>query len=93
MIRSHSVRWSGPETPVSVAVAERRHQQSPHLALLECLEVRVLERRGAAHRGEGRAAELVSVLGNRPAMLTALSGDGVDLLAARVSSRRIRTAG
>jgi uncharacterized protein (TIGR03083 family) len=42
---------------------------------------------------EGRAAELVSVLGNRPAMLPALVGEGVDLLAARVSPRRIRKAG
>ncbi|MCV7255725.1 MULTISPECIES: maleylpyruvate isomerase family mycothiol-dependent enzyme [Mycobacteriaceae] len=33
----------------------------------------------------GRAAELVSVLGNRPRMLGALSGDGVVILEARVS--------
>ena len=34
----------------------------------------------------GRAAELVSVLGNRPAMLSRLEGDGVEVLASRVSS-------
>ena len=34
----------------------------------------------------GRAAELVSVLGNRPAMLARLEGDGVEVLASRVSS-------
>jgi uncharacterized protein (TIGR03083 family) len=33
---------------------------------------------------EGRAVELISVLGNRPRMLSCLSGDGVELLAARV---------
>ena len=42
---------------------------------------------------EGRAAELVSVLGNRPRMLSALRGDGVELLASRLSPRRIRRAG
>jgi hypothetical protein len=42
---------------------------------------------------EGRAAELVSVLGNRPRMLPALRGDGVELLASRVSPRRIRRDG
>ena len=42
---------------------------------------------------EGRGAELVSVLGNRPRMLPALRGDGVELLASRVSPRRIRRAG
>ena len=42
---------------------------------------------------EGRAAELVSVLGNRPRMLPALRGDGVELLASRVSPRRTRRAG
>ena len=42
---------------------------------------------------EGRAAELVSVLGNRPRMLSALRGDGVELLASRVSPRRIHRAG
>ncbi|WP_067471748.1 maleylpyruvate isomerase family mycothiol-dependent enzyme [Nocardia amamiensis] len=42
---------------------------------------------------EGRAAELVSVLGNRPRMLPALRGDGVELLASRVSPRPTRTAG
>jgi len=41
----------------------------------------------------GRAAELVSVLGNRPAMLTRLDGDGVDALASRVSRHLIRRAG
>jgi uncharacterized protein (TIGR03083 family) len=41
----------------------------------------------------GRAAELVSVLGNRPAVLPSLVGDGVDLLASRVSRRPIRKAG
>lgn len=41
---------------------------------------------------EGRAAELVSVLGSRPRMLPALRGDGVDLLASRVSPRRTRKA-
>ena len=34
----------------------------------------------------GRAADLVSVLGNRPAMLPSLAGDGVEVLASRVSS-------
>jgi uncharacterized protein (TIGR03083 family) len=34
----------------------------------------------------GRAAELVSVLGNRPGMLARLEGDGLDVLASRVSS-------
>lgn len=42
---------------------------------------------------EGSGAELVSVLGNRPRMLPALRGDGVELLASRVSPRRIRRAG
>jgi uncharacterized protein (TIGR03083 family) len=42
---------------------------------------------------EGSAAELVSVLGNRPRMLPALRGDGVELLAARVSPRRTHRAG
>ncbi|MGX9787144.1 maleylpyruvate isomerase family mycothiol-dependent enzyme [Mycobacterium sp. MMS18-G62] len=41
----------------------------------------------------GRAGELVSVLGNRPAMLGRLDGDGVDVLASRVSRRPIRKAG
>jgi uncharacterized protein (TIGR03083 family) len=41
----------------------------------------------------GSAADLVSVLGNRPARLTQLEGDGVDVLAARVSRRLIRRAG
>lgn len=47
--------------------------------------------RGPAVRG--RAAELVSVLGNRPKMLHRLTGDGVPELSARVLSRRCRTAG
>ncbi len=37
---------------------------------------------------EGRAAELVSVLGNRAAVLPRLRGAGVETLAARVLSRR-----
>jgi uncharacterized protein (TIGR03083 family) len=41
----------------------------------------------------GLAAELVSVLGNRPAMLTRLEGDGVEVLASRVSRHLIRRAG
>jgi uncharacterized protein (TIGR03083 family) len=41
----------------------------------------------------GRAVELISVLGNRPRMLPALAGEGVDVLAARVSQRPIRRAG
>jgi uncharacterized protein (TIGR03083 family) len=41
----------------------------------------------------GRAADLVSVLGNRPAMLARLTGDGVDVLASRVSRHLIRRAG
>jgi uncharacterized protein (TIGR03083 family) len=40
----------------------------------------------------GLAAELVSVLGNRPAMLARLTGDGVDVLASRVSRHLIRRA-
>jgi uncharacterized protein (TIGR03083 family) len=42
---------------------------------------------------EGSAAELVSALGNRPRMLPALRGDGVELLASRVSPRRTHRAG
>jgi len=42
---------------------------------------------------EGRGAELASVLGNRPRMLPALRGDGVGLLASRVSPSRIHRAG
>ena len=42
---------------------------------------------------EGRGVELVSVLGNRPRMLPALRGDGVELLASRVSPSRIHRAG
>jgi uncharacterized protein (TIGR03083 family) len=41
---------------------------------------------------EGRAADLVSVLGNRPKQLPRLSGDGVVVLASRVS-RPSRMAG
>jgi uncharacterized protein (TIGR03083 family) len=41
----------------------------------------------------GRAADLVSVLGNRPATLARLNGDGVAVLSSRVLSRRSRTAG
>lgn len=41
----------------------------------------------------GPAAELVSVLGNRPAMLSRLDGDGVDVLASRVSRHPSRRAG
>ncbi|BBY82573.1 maleylpyruvate isomerase family mycothiol-dependent enzyme [Mycolicibacterium pulveris] len=51
-----------------------------------------------AHGGQGptvrgRAADLVSVLGNRPHMLSSLRGDGVDVLASRISPRPNRTAG
>lgn len=42
-------------------------------------------RHGQGPLVRGAAAELVSVLGNRPAMLTRLDGDGVDLLASRLS--------
>ena len=42
---------------------------------------------------EGRAAALVSVLGNRPRMLHTLLGDGVEVLTSRVSQRPIRKAG
>jgi hypothetical protein len=41
----------------------------------------------------GRAADLVSVLGDRPSALVRLNGDGVTALASRVLSRRTRTAG
>jgi hypothetical protein len=41
----------------------------------------------------GRAAELVSALGDRPAVLARLDGDGVDVLASRVSRHPIRRAG
>ena len=41
----------------------------------------------------GRAADLVSVLGNRPSALARLNGDGVTVLSSRVLSRRSRTAG
>ncbi|HUH70507.1 MAG TPA: maleylpyruvate isomerase family mycothiol-dependent enzyme [Mycobacterium sp.] len=39
----------------------------------------------------GRAAELVSVLGNRPRIVARLEGDGVAELTARVLSRQTRT--
>jgi hypothetical protein len=42
---------------------------------------------------EGRAAELVSVLGNRRRMLSRLRGEGVELLASRISPGPIRKAG
>ncbi len=42
---------------------------------------------------EGTAAELVSVLGNRPRMLCRLTGEGAELLATRVSSHPTRRAG
>jgi uncharacterized protein (TIGR03083 family) len=53
---------------------------------------------GWSHGGRGpivrgRAADLVSVLGNRPAMLTRLGGDGVDVLASRVSGQLTRRPG
>jgi hypothetical protein len=35
----------------------------------------------------------VSVLGNRPAMLAGLGGDGVDVLASRVSRHLIQRVG
>jgi hypothetical protein len=38
---------------------------------------------------QGRAADLVSVLGNRQAMLPGLAGDGVEVLASRVSSMNV----
>jgi uncharacterized protein (TIGR03083 family) len=41
----------------------------------------------------GRAVELISVLANRPRMLSALTGDGVDVLASRVSPGPTRKAG
>ena len=41
----------------------------------------------------GCAADLVSVLGNRPAMLARLGGDGVDVLAWRVSRHPTRRDG
>lgn len=42
---------------------------------------------------EGRGVELVSVLGNRPRMLSRLRGTGVDLLACRLRRQPIRRAG
>jgi uncharacterized protein (TIGR03083 family) len=41
----------------------------------------------------GRAADLVSALGDRPSALARLNGDGVAELSSRVLSRRSRTAG
>jgi uncharacterized protein (TIGR03083 family) len=41
----------------------------------------------------GRAADLVSVLGNRPRALGRLCGDGMSVLAGRVLSRPTRTVG
>jgi uncharacterized protein (TIGR03083 family) len=41
----------------------------------------------------GRAADLISVLGNRPRMLPELSGEGVEELASRVSQRPSRRVG
>jgi uncharacterized protein (TIGR03083 family) len=41
----------------------------------------------------GRPADLVSVLGDRPARLAHLDGDGVDVLASRVSRNLIHRAG
>lgn len=41
----------------------------------------------------GRAADLVSVLGDRPSALARLNGDGVAVLSSRVFSPRSRTAG
>ena len=40
-----------------------------------------------------RSADLVSVLGNRPAMLVRLGGDGVDVLASRIGRHLIRRTG
>jgi uncharacterized protein (TIGR03083 family) len=48
-------------------------------------------RRGPLVRGS--AADLVSVLGNRPAMLVRLDGAGVDVLASRVSRHPSHRAG
>ncbi|MCT7656859.1 maleylpyruvate isomerase family mycothiol-dependent enzyme [Mycobacterium deserti] len=42
---------------------------------------------------EGRAVDLVSVLGSRPLRLAHLNGDGVALLASRISPRQTRRAG
>jgi uncharacterized protein (TIGR03083 family) len=44
-------------------------------------------------RISGRAADLVSVLGNRPSALARMNGDGVAVLSSRVLSHRSRTAG
>jgi uncharacterized protein (TIGR03083 family) len=41
----------------------------------------------------GRAADLVSVLGNRPAMLSRLGGDGIETLSSRLSRHLSRRAG
>jgi uncharacterized protein (TIGR03083 family) len=48
---------------------------------------------GQGPTARGAAAELVSVLGNRPAMLSRLDGDGVEVLASRVSRHLSRRAG
>ena len=48
---------------------------------------------GAGPVVQGRAADLVSVLGDRPNALTALRGDGLATLSARVLSRQTRRAG
>jgi uncharacterized protein (TIGR03083 family) len=48
---------------------------------------------GGGPQVRGRAADLVSVLGDRPKALARLSGDGVAMLSSRVLSRRTRTAG
>ena len=42
---------------------------------------------------EGTAAELISVLGNRPKVLPRLRGGGAEILADRLLSRQTRTAG
>ena len=42
---------------------------------------------------EGRAVDLISVLGNRPRMLPRLRGEGVEVLASRLSRRPIRRVG
>jgi uncharacterized protein (TIGR03083 family) len=48
-------------------------------------------RHGQGPLVRGGAAELVSVLGNRPAMLSRLDGDGVDVLASRLSKMDTQT--
>jgi uncharacterized protein (TIGR03083 family) len=49
-------------------------------------------RGGGGPAVSGRAADLVSVLGDRPKALPRLSGDGVTVLSSRVLSRRTRMA-